>query len=294
MLFAVPPCCRFFFLSTSLGIVGEMNGVEKVQRQIRAKTRPLVEFIDELRLNFGFDNVKALTPIVETKLRNGEVPQRPLQVAFEPISTNSNIALIITLPIKFPEESYHIGLKLATSIPVEFAAEHIGLEEEISSAHGASPASAVADIKRIRDKLQNSAYSWLYAPGSEGLSAQAFADVLDDEDVAMENSVDDEEDERTDVDSKQYCCRICSNRLFMSHQVVHGVWNKKCSSVFLSEAPDSLIMPAGDSDVQEGKIYCSKCAARVGAWTWVGSRCSCNAWIVPAFQYVSSKIDAKP
>jgi len=45
-----------------------------------------------------------------------------------------------------------------------------------------------------------------------------------------------------------------------------------------------LAAKATDSEPMEGKLYCFKCSARVGSFTWVGVRCSCGSWVSPAFQ----------
>ncbi|KAJ1435267.1 hypothetical protein B484DRAFT_325609 [Ochromonadaceae sp. CCMP2298] len=86
-----------------------------------------------------------------------------------------------------------------------------------------------------------------------------------------------------------------------------------CTSLFLEEAPAGLDPSSGprndryspgisastsastgsSEDAVSDKLYCGKCAYRVGSWSWAGARCSCGQWVVPAFQFTSSKVDAK-
>lgn len=40
-----------------------------------------------------------------------------------------------------------------------------------------------------------------------------------------------------------------------------------------------------------GKLSCPKCAARLGSFSWAGSRCSCAAWVTPAFQLHAARLD---
>jgi hypothetical protein len=62
-----------------------------------------------------------------------------------------------------------------------------------------------------------------------------------------------------------------------------------CTSVFL-ESPPAW---AACSDGNEGKFVCPRCDARVGAYSWSGSPCSCGKWITPGFQFQLSRVDAK-
>jgi dual specificity phosphatase 12 len=42
-----------------------------------------------------------------------------------------------------------------------------------------------------------------------------------------------------------------------------------------------------------GKLGCPgpRCGARLGAWSWAGERCSCGAWVTPAFQVHLGRVD---
>lgn len=41
----------------------------------------------------------------------------------------------------------------------------------------------------------------------------------------------------------------------------------------------------------EGKFACGKCQAKIGGYSWKGSRCSCGKWMVPAIHLQSAKVD---
>lgn len=41
----------------------------------------------------------------------------------------------------------------------------------------------------------------------------------------------------------------------------------------------------------EGKFACPKCTAKIGGYSWKGSRCSCGKWMVPAIHVQSAKVD---
>jgi dual specificity phosphatase 12 len=111
-----------------------------------------------------------------------------------------------------------------------------------------------------------------------------------------------------------YSCKRCGEQLFTKELVKHdgntggseeeaGVsgakakWagtapaagNSTCTSVFV-ESPPSW---AGCSHENTGRLSCPKCSARVGAYAWSGSACSCGKWITPGFQFQLSRVDAK-
>jgi len=62
-----------------------------------------------------------------------------------------------------------------------------------------------------------------------------------------------------------------------------------CTSYFVEQ-----MSWLGTLDEVEGKIYCPKCCTKIGSYMWAGMTCSCGAWIVPAFQVLHNKVDAKP
>ena len=48
--------------------------------------------------------------------------------------------------------------------------------------------------------------------------------------------------------------------------------------------------------VDPDTIYCTnaKCRAKIGAQSWIGSQCSCGAWVTPSFKIHMSKVDEVP
>lgn len=107
-------------------------------------------------------------------------------------------------------------------------------------------------------------------------------------------------------------CRKCNAILAKASQVIthappsHAKYagnNKKwkkdgrvasgtCSSLFVE--PIKWMQPAIDAGTNEGKLFCYNCNAKIGSFSWSGSQCSCSAWITPAFQIHSSKVDRTP
>jgi len=109
-----------------------------------------------------------------------------------------------------------------------------------------------------------------------------------------------------DAASFSYNCKWCRTPLFSDinikqHQPGKGQhdfkWNKRerlksevdCTSYFLDEMPWM-----GKCDSNSGKLFCPHCQARIGAWYWSGTQCSCGEWCTPAFQISKTRVDAKP
>lgn len=66
--------------------------------------------------------------------------------------------------------------------------------------------------------------------------------------------------------------------------------SKKCSHYFMNE-PVAWMEPELNKQEMEGKLACPKCNAKVGGYSWKGSRCSCGKWIIPALHLQSAKVD---
>ncbi|VDD81050.1 unnamed protein product [Mesocestoides corti] len=47
------------------------------------------------------------------------------------------------------------------------------------------------------------------------------------------------------------------------------------------------------SDVQ-GKLYCPKCAVKIGSYNWCGEPCVCGRWLTPAFHFSRKHLDELP
>lgn len=63
----------------------------------------------------------------------------------------------------------------------------------------------------------------------------------------------------------------------------------ECTSIFVE--PMQWMTTVQEGAVL-GKLSCASCDARLGNFNWSGIRCSCGAWVVPAFQLHKSRIDA--
>jgi dual specificity phosphatase 12 len=51
--------------------------------------------------------------------------------------------------------------------------------------------------------------------------------------------------------------------------------------------------PALEEGLLQGRLECpnSKCGAQLGRYAWQGIKCSCGAWVCPAFSVLKSRID---
>lgn len=257
-----------------------MNGIEKKQLQIDRGTRLLVENVDDLRCKYGFSAIQVQTPIVESRLRSGLVPLRPLIFTYTLPSRST--AIQITVPITFPNQG-HLSLAFIEgngAEDVRFDGLKESLIEVIKSATSLSSAMeevliAVTNYEKTIDFRQ--------------------ADIVEDKEINRVPSVIRTEDEElVDLQSIRFftcrSCRYCLADTSQLHEHSASI-SDPCTSLFFEEAPSFLHIKESDGD--EGKLLCPKCEGKVGNWSWIGSKCSCNAWIVPAFQLVKSKVDVK-
>ncbi|KAK6200232.1 protein-tyrosine phosphatase-like protein [Scheffersomyces amazonensis] len=63
-----------------------------------------------------------------------------------------------------------------------------------------------------------------------------------------------------------------------------------CSHFFLIEPLNWMKDELALGNI-EGKFQCPKCQAKVGGYSWRGSRCSCGKWMVPALHLQTAKVD---
>lgn len=66
---------------------------------------------------------------------------------------------------------------------------------------------------------------------------------------------------------------------------------KSCSHYFVGEPVEWMAAELGKQEL-EGKFACPKCEAKVGGYSWKGSRCSCGKWMIPALHLQLAKVDA--
>ena len=113
----------------------------------------------------------------------------------------------------------------------------------------------------------------------------------------------------------RYDCRKCRKPLFTTDAIVghsdseeakgHKAFSgqKKyhqskimaaCSSVFLDPEQVDWVEEQAGVGGNSGDLVCPfpKCGVRIGAWSWIGSQCSCGQWVNPSFKIIASKLDA--
>lgn len=142
------------------------------------------------------------------------------------------------------------------------------------------------------------------------------------DDVASATAVPQAEPPAPIIVDYHYNCRKCRALLFRQGEIVphdttiDGKGNKRfkyqdyheesrgeCTSYFLD--PDVTLWIAEDSRraraeactsgvVDPDTIYCVQCPTKVGAQSWVGSQCSCGAWVTPAFKIHAKAVDKLP
>jgi len=95
-----------------------------------------------------------------------------------------------------------------------------------------------------------------------------------------------------------YRCRACGHPLFLQehireHDAVKKVSFRKgggreqgCQSFFVQK-----LSWMGDLVGDEGLIRCPGCGAKLGAYKWSGSTCTCGSLVVPYLALYRNKID---
>ena len=307
-----------------------MNGKERLQAQIASGVRELVEDIDYLRIKFGSSNqIKILTPRVETRLRSGYTAAiaMKLQFVYEKLLT-----VTLTYEMTYPRESpinieivaaainddedvdltltkdHHSNVESVISTPLIILSE-----DEMSSLKRfvtekcqerddngfflRTP--ALCDCLRgyvIDHLLPHSSTTTAAAPAALPYSSLE-AGVIGGKAVIQSESIT----ENTTVLSSNhsftyFTCGSCRHVLFqLSDTVTHAppksFQPSNCTSYFLHESPSWLV--SSRPDQINGKITCPKCTSKLGHWSWSGLQCGCTSWVTPAFQIIKSKVDLK-
>jgi hypothetical protein len=279
-----------------------MNGIEKKQLQIDRGTRVLVENIDEIRCKYGFDKIIVQTPIVETKLRSGLIPARPFIFSCEIPSNEESLKLQVTVPIEFPKKQLSFVILDSNENGVE---EYKFLEEAVT-------ADSVMSISQFMERIMEAIMERQQPRGGDlsAVSSSSLSNVgLTSQEGSSETLItDDHITEGMNLEAVEfYCCKYCRFCLSDSSELHEhsrkalssSNMSSLCTSVYLENPPSFLHLPvisANDENtncIDEGRLFCPKCEAKVGNWSWVGSKCSCGEWIVPSFQLIKSKIDVK-
>eukprot|EP00127_Corallochytrium_limacisporum_P007395 Clim_evm14s250 gene=Clim_evmTU14s250 len=98
-----------------------------------------------------------------------------------------------------------------------------------------------------------------------------------------------------------YRCKKCRRPLLQSMNILNHNSNnpKACTSFFVEPLKWMKIMV--DADMHEspeqamsGKLTCPSCQTRLGAFSWLGERCSCQEFVAPSFQIHKQRVDAPP
>lgn len=98
-----------------------------------------------------------------------------------------------------------------------------------------------------------------------------------------------EEHEVPEKDSQQskFIRRVPNSRRIVSLE--DGA--ASCSHYFMAEPLEWMGLELSKQEI-EGKFACPKCDAKVGGYSWRGSRCSCGKWMIPALHLQLAKVDA--
>ena len=263
--------------------------------------------LDKLRMTYGFDRVKVLTPIVESRLRSGHEPPRALKVE---VPITSNLKAEFTFQIGFPGLSADVVASWTQNPPDDIDGNILIAYTNEQKSTGIK--STLECIEMLREMFSMEKFPLVNEDGEadseEYEEREKYSDFKDDinENIRGKNEESthgllDEMNTNVHTNCVEfvddsgchiYCCKICSTVLFDTSQLHEhsapkfGVNNFKCTSYFLDDPPSWLSLGGEDGD----KLYCLKCKTRVGSWSWSGSKCSCEAWITPAFQFVKSFI----
>lgn len=278
-------------------------GEELVLKQESSGVRYIVEVLDSLRIILGNENVKTLTPKAETRIRSGYQAQISLKVEAK-IPCSDSDQSTVTLQLTFGQP-----MSITVLTPNECdqnKLERYGqyqkhLDEYLANDSTKSAISSVQWLcQTAKDIFKGEALDYSPFSSEENeddieLQNIQFSDIIEDPGSRIVH-------EGGNTNSKFYgTCRMCRNVLFDSSYSISdhsiplfcdGLYqpNARCTSIFFATPPRWLEITG---DTMEGKLCCSNCGARVGQWTWVGSKCSCGEWISPSFQFNNSKFDIK-
>ena len=90
---------------------------------------------------------------------------------------------------------------------------------------------------------------------------------------------------------KAYCCRACSQLLFLDENIgKHNAVKKQ----FASKQPCQIFIKDKlkwmNFDGEQGQILCPKCGAKLGRFVWHGDTCSCGYLVIPYIAFIPSKL----
>eukprot|EP01039_Chlorochromonas_danica_P007505 gene7505-8302_t len=212
-----------------------MDGISKTQLQVQNGTRPLVELLNELRIYFGCDKIAVKTPIVESRLRSGLVPARPLVLAYD---TLGGVEITLTVPMGYPHANKMSGLQARCAAIVEDSVNMSPKEMMQSLLQEVTAAMTVLGVS-----VHETAADRRRQEGSE----------KEEEEVVEEEEEDLLDDRSGDDLPAFYHCRKCRYLLFDSLSLhEHSLLSRdeqQCTSFFLEEAPGYLVTDGLDAGV---------------------------------------------
>lgn len=291
-----------------------MDGVSIAKMQEAMGVREIVEDVDLLRMMLGFDNVVVLTPKVEVRLRSAEKAQIPLKMTCK--LPDKSVQIVLTFPSGYPEEALLAEVSSSSGTIMEEMSMKIQRYAMRSSDEGICDLCNTSDqteilhrrapdvLNHLRRILAESNCEIFSLPSNElDPVTSIMADSSENPDnLDAEFSVTSPQKLIEEENEKYYSCMVCGQYLFSGTDVEKHAPTQRdserrggsilpCSSIFTSSPPNFV------SELQltenTSKIACPKCRGKLGLICWIGSQCSCGAWVTPAFQFTNSKVDAK-
>ncbi len=106
--------------------------------------------------------------------------------------------------------------------------------------------------------------------------------------LATDNDVQPHQQPTEDLQQLRFVKRGHTNRVILVQQ-----GSTVCSHYFLAEPLKKWMQLEVERKQIEGRFLCPTvtCGAKIGGYSWRGSRCSCGKWVIPAFHLNSSRVD---
>lgn len=245
-----------------------MNGRQRLVLQLRSGVRDLVEEIDGLKILLGISNVKLLTPKAEITLRKGEKARIPLELSC--VLAAAGIEVHFVFPIGYPDHPFEVQ-------KISYSPDRIYDEEDRASVHELCSNIEYREINGVSSSVT-------FINFIRNLSDFGVPEIVAVEDVPGEEANQKQEGDAVDVSEpnaenaaplmgyRSFSCRMCRKALFTDHDLDEHNSQKSCQTLFLSD-PTQRSETASEAG---GKITCPNCSAKLGAWSWVGTQCSCT------------------
>lgn len=141
------------------------------------------------------------------------------------------------------------------------------------------------------------------APGRLWFGDEVEASKAKDAAAAESETEEEEDDEKKPVkagQNYQLRCKVCRRVLagqnfVVPHDPPETIEGRPppdaCNHHFVE--PLSWMRPVLEEGALEGRLVCpnTRCNAQVGRYSWQGFKCTCRAWVCPAFSLQSSRVD---